>query len=108
LSQRSSEKFKKNSQFLPAAAPEARFDGACLDLQDRTVLNVVNEYVDESDIGRMCGEVSRHERDWLPSLHQALALSPPPPARAAVAYVRAAFSMDIDCVYEVGRGREEE
>ncbi len=40
-------------QFLPAAAPEAQFDGACLDLQDRTVLNVVNEYVDGSDIGRM-------------------------------------------------------
>lgn len=57
---------------LPAHPNICRFDGACLDLKDRTVLNLVYEYVDGSDVERMYAKANMHERDWRPSLDQAL------------------------------------
>jgi serine/threonine protein kinase len=57
---------------LPAHPNICRFHGACLDSQDRTVLNLVYEYVDGSDIERMYAKASMHERDWRPPLDQAL------------------------------------
>jgi len=57
---------------LPAHPNICRFHGACLDLHDRAVLNLVYEYVDGSDIERMYAAASDHERDWRPSLDQAL------------------------------------
>jgi len=49
---------------LPAHPNICRFHGACLDLHDRAVLNLVYEYVDGSDIERMYAAASDHERDW--------------------------------------------
>ena len=60
---------------LPVHPNICRFHGACVDSQDRSVLNLVYEYVEGRDIECLYADASGHERDWRPSLDQALALS---------------------------------